>query len=160
MSDAAQMWITAVPPFGPDERGVLIGIDLQTDDPGQLVISALTDRGHEGEEGVFYLLPDDLWARYERTGDRLAVRVLAWPESIDQQLAGGDDAFREAVAGLRRDDLVDGRVTLLRREIETDFLAAPEQGVLLVEHAGRATLPELFAAFEQGETGFAVIGAD
>ena len=160
MNDAAQMWITAVPPFGPTGRGVLIGIDLESEDPGQRTIAALGSLGHEGEEGVFYLLPEDLSARFERTGDRLAVRVLAWPTAIDQALASHDEAFRAAVSALSSAGLVDGRVTLLRREIETDFSTESEQAVLLIETTGPATLPELFAAFEEGETAFLVLAAD
>lgn len=164
MSETAQIWITAVPPLEPEERSVLIGLDIQSEDPGVRMVSALLDRGHEGEEGVFYLLPDDLWARYERVGSRLSVRLLAWPELIAQEAAGRDDAFRAAVAGLDQGELVDGRVTLLRREVETDFLAggkpAEMPAVLLIDHAGPATLPELLAAVADGEAGIAVIGAD
>lgn len=165
MSDAEQMWITAAPPFGPDEAGVLIAIDAAADDPGQRLVAALLDRGHEGEEGVFYLLPDDLRARCERNGGRLAVRLLAWPEVIDQE-AERTAELRAAAAALSRTDLVDGRVTLLRREIETDFLAdtgpGEKQGVLLIGHAnaGPATPADLFAAFDQGDAGFAVVNAD
>ncbi|MEH1015918.1 hypothetical protein V6U90_22755 [Micromonospora sp. CPCC 206060] len=161
MTDVAQMWITAVPPFGEDDVGVLVGIDIRSDDPGQRLVAVLMNRGHEGEEGVFYLLPDDLSARYERTGDRLAVRLLARPEVVDQDLAGRDDALRGAVAGLPRE--ADGWISLLRREIETDFVpdAGPDgrQPVLLIDHAGPAPLAELFAAFAQGEASFAVVNA-
>ncbi|MGY5010566.1 hypothetical protein ACWCY6_21205 [Streptomyces sp. 900105755] len=45
-------------------------------DPAERMACMLPDRGHEGEAGVRYLLPEDLSARYERTGNRLSV---PWP---------------------------------------------------------------------------------
>ncbi|MGW6915860.1 hypothetical protein ACWGB8_18895 [Kitasatospora sp. NPDC054939] len=173
MSDAAQIWITAVPPFGPDDEGVLIAVDLHSDDPGERLVADLTGAGHEGEEGVFYLLPGDLWARYERTGPRLAVSIAAWPDVLDQAVAR-NEALRpclEALNGAGRvDGRMDGRVTLLRREIETDFLAGGDgdgdlgekPAVLLIESGlpAPASLPELFAAFGRGEAAFAVVNAD
>ncbi|WP_208817498.1 hypothetical protein [Micromonospora echinofusca] len=157
------MWITAVPPFGDDDVGVLLGIDIQSDAPGQRLVSRLLNRGHEGEEGVFYLLADDLCARYERTDDRLAVSLLAWPEVVNAESADGDDAVRRAVDELPR-EVGGGRIVLLRREIVTDFV--PEHGpdgsqpVLLVDHAGPAPLAALFAAFAEGDASFAVVNAD
>lgn len=164
MSDAEQMWVTAVPPFGPDGVGVLLAIDLHTREPGERIVARLTGRGHEGRAGVFHLLPDDLWARYERTGDRLAVSVQAWPAAVEQEVRE-DGALRTALAALRGEAAGDGRITLLRREIATDFVPESDHGgsqaVLLVEHGqpGPAALAELFAAFGRGEASFAVVDA-
>jgi hypothetical protein len=66
MGDAEQLWVTAVPPYGAGEIGVLVGVDSEATDPGQLMVSALPDRAHEDADGVFHLLPDDLWTCYER----------------------------------------------------------------------------------------------
>ncbi|MEV6521304.1 hypothetical protein AB0M43_05070 [Longispora sp. NPDC051575] len=163
MSDEAQMWITAVPAFGPEDVGVLLGVDLEADDPGQRMVAALLDRGHEGEEGVFYLLPDDLTAHYDRRGDRLVVRLLASAEVIDQVRSGRDEAFAASVADLWGAEVFLDRVTLVRREVESDFEpgAGPDgkQAVLLVDTAGPTTLPAVFGAFEEGEAGFTVVNA-
>ncbi|WP_406253490.1 hypothetical protein OH786_34240 [Streptomyces atratus] len=74
---SAELWIGAVPSLGPGGRDVFLGLGSHADEPGARLARLLLDRGHEGEEGVFYLLPEDLAARYERTGDRLAVTLLA-----------------------------------------------------------------------------------
>ncbi|MCX4659347.1 hypothetical protein [Streptomyces uncialis] len=162
MDDSARMWITAVPPFGPDDTGVLLALDHDSQDPGELTALALLDRGHEGEEGVFYLLPFDLAARYERVGDRLAVRITASREVLADEPAGGRGPGGPA-AGLPPDADDADRVTLLRRELVTDFVPSgpdgEKQGVLLIDHPGPASLPELFARFERGESGFAVLNA-
>ncbi|MFF4338823.1 hypothetical protein ACFY00_02655 [Kitasatospora sp. NPDC001540] len=53
---------------------------------------------------------------------------------------------------------------LPRRELATDFVPQERYGrrqpVLLIDHAGpAASLEELFAAFERGEAGIAVLNA-
>ncbi|KDN86135.1 hypothetical protein KCH_19520 [Kitasatospora cheerisanensis KCTC 2395] len=149
------MWITAVPPFGPEDIGVLLSVDTGSADPGERLACRLLDRGHEGEEGVFYLLPFDLAARYSRTGDRLAVTLVAPRSVLDEE---GAEAPRSAAEG------EEGWVTLLRRELVTDFEPAEQDGgkqaVLLIDHLGPVgSLDELFARFEDGESGIAVLNA-
>ncbi|WP_199564921.1 hypothetical protein [Spongiactinospora rosea] len=164
MDDSARMWITAVPPFGPDDIGVLLALDLTSQDPGERMVSVLLNRGHEGEEGVFYLLPADLSARYERTGERLAVSLTASRKVLDHDLADQADSLRDHLAGLPSDDADDDRVTLLRRELVTDFVPAvvdgEKQAVLLIDHAGPAPLDELLSEFDQGEASLAVLYAE
>ncbi|MGW4382821.1 hypothetical protein [Kitasatospora sp. NPDC004531] len=155
MDDSSRMWITAVPPFGPDEVGVLLSVDSDSADPGERLACRLLGRGHEGEEGVFYLLPFDLAARCTRTADRLAVALVAPRSALDDEPA-------ETVRQL--DETEDGWVTLLRRELVTDFVPAEQDGepqaVLLIDHAGPVgSLAELFARFEEGESGIAVLNA-
>ncbi|MEU1304860.1 hypothetical protein [Streptomyces shenzhenensis] len=164
MDDSPSMWITAVPPFGPEGTGVLLSVDVASEDPGERMVSVLLNRGHEGEEGVFYLLPFDLSARYERSGDRLSVSVRASRQVLAADLADRIDTLHEQLAGLATDPADDDRVTLLRRALVTDFVPPERDGVkqpvLLVDHAGPATLAELFARFHEGEAGFAVLYAD
>lgn len=169
MDDSARMWITPVPALDPDDGGpaVLLGHDSASRDAGERMISLLLDRGHEGEEGVFHLLPFDLSARYERTGDRLAVVVIASRRILAQELADRADASYGDPADLPGDGdggVDDDRVVLLRREIVTDFVPAEVDGdkqpVLLIDHDGSvASLAELFGRFEEGEAGIAVLNA-
>ncbi|MFB6395258.1 hypothetical protein [Polymorphospora lycopeni] len=161
---AAGMWITTVPMEDADGLNLVLGVDIQGG-PGERIVSALLGYGHEGEEGVFYLLPDDLLARCERVGDRVSVRLLAWPTVIERTLRSRDDELAATAAGLPPDEIGDGRVTLLHREIrtDTDFIVGvgPDDmpPVLIIDHVGPATLPELFASFEDGEAGIAVVNA-
>ncbi|MFD8480004.1 hypothetical protein [Kitasatospora sp. NPDC059673] len=155
MDDSSRMWITAVPPFGPDEIGVLLALDGESADSGEQAALRLLDRGHEGEEGVFYLLPFDLSARYTRTGDRLAVALVAPRAVLDEELVGAGGQLGEGA---------DEWVTLLRRELVTDFEPVEQDGekqaVLLIDHLGPVrTLDELFARFEAGDSGIAVLNA-
>ncbi|MEV8406955.1 hypothetical protein AB0R12_14395 [Streptomyces niveus] len=164
MDDSSRMWITPVPALDPDgEPAVLLGHDCASRDVGERAISRLLDRGHEGEEGVFYLLPFDLSARYERTGDRLAVVVTTSRQLLVKESA--DLADLADFAALPVDGADDDRVVLLRREIVTDFVPAEQDGekqpVLLIDHDGSAaSLAELFDRFEAGEAGIAVLNAE
>lgn len=171
MDDSARMWITTVPALDGDEPLVLLGHDHTSQDPGERMISLLLDRGHEGEEGVFHLLPFDLSARYERTGDRLAVVVTTSRQVLAQQSADRPDhtdfshvTADHVIADHVTADTGDDRIALLRREIVTDFVPAERDGekqpVLLIDHDGSAGLPELFARFDEGEAGLAVLHAD
>ncbi|OKJ08195.1 hypothetical protein [Kitasatospora sp. CB01950] len=155
MDDSSRMWITAVPPFGPDEVGVLLSVDADSADPGERIACRLLDRGHEGEEGVFYLLPFDLAARCTRAGDRLVVELVAPRTGIGEELAEAEEQLADSAGEW---------VTLLRRELVTDFEPAEQDGekqaVLLIDHSGPvASLDELFGRFEAGEAGIAVINA-
>ncbi|BCJ66699.1 hypothetical protein [Polymorphospora rubra] len=96
---AAGMWITTVPMEDAVGLNIVLGIDIQGG-PGERIVSALLGYGHEGEEGVFYLLPDDLLARCERVGDRVSVRLLAWPTVIERTLRSRDDELAATAAGL------------------------------------------------------------
>lgn len=164
MDDSARMWITPIPALDPDgEPAVLLGHDYASRDAGERAISRLLDRGHEGEEGVFYLLPFDLSARYERTGDRLAVVVTTSRQLLAKEPA--DLADLADFADLSVDGADEDRVVLLRREIVTDFAPAEQDGekqpVLLIDHDGSAaSLAELFDRFDAGEAGIAVLNAE
>lgn len=166
MGDAEQMWVTVVPALEADEDDdaaelVLIGVDPTSDDPGQQVVNVLLDRGHELEEGVFYLLPFDLGLRYERGGDRLGVQVLTSREVFDHMVPKYGEELVAATAALRAAPLVDGAVLLLRREIATDYDPAASEGdqpVVLLVQDGPATEADVFAAFDNGEAALAVIG--
>ncbi|MFF0227322.1 hypothetical protein [Streptomyces sp. NPDC004629] len=162
--DSPSIWITAVPPFGPEETGVLLSVDVTSEDPGERMVSVLLNRGHEGEEGVFYLLPFDLSARYERSGDRLSVSIRASRQVLAADLADRTDGLHEHLAALAADPADDDWVILLRRALVTDFVPPERDGVkqpvLLIDHTGPATLAELFAQFHEGEAGFAVLNAD
>ncbi|MFH9488966.1 hypothetical protein ACH4LZ_06040 [Streptomyces halstedii] len=164
MDDSTRIWITPVPPFGPDESGVLLGVDLTSEDPAERMAGVLLNRGHEGQEGVFHLLASDLSARYERHGERLAVEVTASRQVLAHDLADHPDALDEHLPALPGGPGDDDRVTLIRREMVTGFRPAGsedgKQPVLLVEHEGPTTLAELFARFDRGESGFAVLPAD
>lgn len=170
MDDSARMWITLVPALEEAGPAVLVGHDSTSDDPGERLVSLLLDRGHEAEEGVFYLLPFDLAARYERTGDRLAVVLTASRQVLARDLADRDGSGYGNLAGLPADPhgcgdgAQDDRVALLRREIVTDFVPAEQGGekqpVLLIDDDGSAALQELFTRFEAGEAGIAVLNAD
>ncbi|MEV8341826.1 hypothetical protein [Streptomyces niveus] len=164
MDDSARMWITPVPALDPDgEPAVLLGHDCASRDAGERAIARLLDRGHEGEEGVFHLLPFDLSARYERTGERLAVVVTTSRQLLVKEPA--DLADLADFADLPVDGADDDRVVLLRREIVTDFVPAEQDGekqpVLLIDHDGSAaSLAELFDRFDAGEAGIAVLNAE
>ncbi|MFE2044027.1 hypothetical protein ACFXAZ_24475 [Streptomyces sp. NPDC059477] len=188
MDDLTRMWIGAIPSLDPDSREVILDLDHTSTDPGERMACRLLNRGHEGEEGVFYLLPEDLSARYERSGDRLAVTVLAHRELLARDLTPdrtsgstsgstsgptsgptpGADDLAGHLDSLPSDPRDDRWVVLLRRETVTDFEPVRRDGeyqpVLLLDHAGGhpagpVTPAELIAGFEAGESGIAVINA-
>ncbi|WP_405818315.1 hypothetical protein OG705_03570 [Streptomyces sp. NBC_00838] len=164
MDVSARMWITTVPLLDADDPVVLLGLDHTSESPGERVISLLLDRGHEGEEGVFHLLPFDLSARYERIGDRLAVAVTTSCQVLAHALADRPDLAGAYLPHLPAGAADMDRVTLLRREIVTGFVPAEQGGekqpVLLVDDDGSAPVAELLARFEDGEAGLAVLHAD
>ncbi|MFJ5608385.1 hypothetical protein ACIQCJ_03245 [Streptomyces sp. NPDC093221] len=162
-SGSARIWIGAIPSVDPDGVEVILDLDLDSPDPAERMIRLLLNRGHEGEEGVFYLLPDDLSARYERIGERLAVTVLSHRAVLDADL-GETDELRTHLAGLARDPLDADRLVLLRGEIVTDFVPAVQddgaQPLLVIEHTdAAATLADVLRQFDEGETGIAVLSA-
>lgn len=164
MDGSARMWIGTIPAFDPDVREVILDIDHLSADPAELLVCVLLNRGHEGEEGVFHLLPEDLSARYERTGGRLRVRLLTHRGSLAADLGGHPESLREHLAGLPRDPFDDDRVVLLTREVPTDFVPAERDGhhqpVILIDHAGGPAAPaEPTALFERREAGVAVVAA-
>ncbi|MFC5053395.1 hypothetical protein [Saccharothrix xinjiangensis] len=169
MGDAEQMWITVVPALEDDDTDeedqaelVVLAIDPSPDDPAQQVLDVLMDRGHEGEEGVFYLLPFDLGVRYERDGDRLAVLLLTTPGLLDDTVSARGGELVAATASLRAAPLVEDGVLLLRREVVTDFDPATEDGdeqpLVLLFQDGPAWEADLFSAFDAGEGSLGVIG--
>ncbi|WP_405720485.1 hypothetical protein [Streptomyces sp. NBC_00046] len=163
---SAELWIGAVPSLGPGGRDVFLGLGSHADEPGARLARLLLDRGHEGEEGVFYLLPEDLAARYERTGDRLAVTLLARRDVLAHSLRACPEEGRILPGALPSDPLDADRVVLFRRELTTGFVPVEQGGefqpVLLVDHtAGPDAGPEeLIALFEEGEAGIAVLNAE
>ncbi|MFJ2499544.1 hypothetical protein [Streptomyces sp. NPDC087539] len=163
---SAELWIGAVPSLGPGGRDVFLGLGSHADEPGARLARLLLDRGHEGEEGVFYLLPEDLAARYERTGDRLAVTLLARRDVLAHSLRGRPEEGLVLPGALPCDPLDADRVVLLRRELTTGFVPVEQDGefqpVLLVDHAAGpdAGPEELIALFEEGEAGIAVLNAE
>ncbi|MEU9345382.1 hypothetical protein AB0D74_29680 [Streptomyces sp. NPDC048278] len=168
MDGPARMWISAIPSLDPDTREVVLDLDQTSGDSAERMARMLLNRGHEGEEGVFYLLPEDLAARYERTGNRLAVSLLARRDVLAQELAAHPAALRAHLDRLPRDPLDDGRVVLVRRETVTDFVPAERDGfqqpVLLIDHSvghsdGPVALPELVSLFERQEAGVVVVAA-
>ncbi|MFF0451420.1 hypothetical protein ACFYT4_34520 [Streptomyces sp. NPDC004609] len=163
MDDSARMWITTVPSLDPDDVEVVLALDHTSRDPGERMVSVMMNRGHEGEAGVFYLLESDLSARYERSGDRLAVAVTASRQLLARDLAVLPEPLHEQLAALPGDASDDDRVTLLRRTIVTDFVPAEQDGekqpVLLIGSAGPASLSELFSRFGNGEADIAVLNA-
>jgi hypothetical protein len=165
MGDAEQMWVTVVPAIEDGEEDgaelVVIGIDPGSDDPAQRVVDILMNRGHEGEEGVFYMLPFDLGVRYERLDGRLGVLLLASPVVFDDMVQKHGRDLAESSAALRAAPLVEGGVLLLRRELPTDFDPATEYGdqpVVVLAQSGPAAEASLFASFEEGEASLAVVG--
>ncbi|NUT46142.1 MAG: hypothetical protein HOV94_02310 [Saccharothrix sp.] len=165
MGDAEQMWTTVMPTLGEDgfdgTEHVLIGVDATSGDPGARVVDVLLDRGHEGEDGVLYMLPFDLGARYERDGDRLTVLVLTSPAVFDQMVPERGDDLVAAAAPLRAAPLVEDGVLLLRREIVTDFdpaTADGDQAVVLLAQAGPAAEADLFAAVHREEAALVILG--
>ncbi|MFD7528714.1 hypothetical protein ACFV8E_14165 [Streptomyces sp. NPDC059849] len=163
---SAELWIGAVPSLGPGGRDVFLGLGSHAEEPGARLARVLLDRGHEGEEGVFYLLPEDLAARYERTGDRLAVTLLARRDVLAHVLGARPEEERVLPGALPCDPLDADRVVLLRRELTTGFVPVEQGGelqpVLLVDHAAGpdAGPEELIALFEEGEAGIAVLNAE
>ncbi|MFF7256473.1 hypothetical protein [Streptomyces microflavus] len=135
-----RMWIDTVPSLDPDTREVILHLDRTSTDPAERLVHRLLDRGHEGEAGVFHLLPDDLAASYGRTGDRLTVTVSTHRDVLTRDLDAYGDELRPAVDGLLRAPHDGEHVVLLRRETVTDFVPAERDGqpqpALLIEHAG------------------------
>ncbi|MFE0593272.1 hypothetical protein [Micromonospora echinospora] len=182
--DSVRMWITAVPLSESDEVNIVLGVDTRGGADERLAC-ALFNYGHEGEEGVFYLLPMDLWARVEVTDDRLVVRLVTFPGRVTDAVRHHDEEFRRIVAGLGLEELPDGRVVVLRREIRIDPAALADQAgllpgpghraalspegepcgddlrpVLILDHEGPATLEQLVAALDEEEASVLVVGAD
>ncbi|MFK0158675.1 hypothetical protein ACIQVK_42230 [Streptomyces sp. NPDC090493] len=168
MDGSARMWISEIPALDPDAREVILDLDQTSADPAERMACMLLNRGHEGEAGVFYLLPEDLSARYERTGNRLTVSLLARRDVLAQDLASRPAAWRAHLDLLPRDPLHDGRVVLVRRETVTDFVPAERDGfqqpVVLIDHSvehgdGPVALTELMSLFARQEAGVAVVAA-
>ncbi|MYR40395.1 hypothetical protein GTX14_37305 [Streptomyces sp. SID4944] len=165
MDDLTRMWIGTIPALDPESREVILDLDQASADPAERMACLLLNRGHEGEEGVFYLLPDDLAARYERTGDRLTVTVSAHRDVLAHDVGAYGEGLRDALDGLPRIASDGGEhAVLLRREISTDFVPTEQDGepqpVLLVDHAGGPVGPdELARLFESGEASIAVVNA-
>ncbi|MFF7474149.1 hypothetical protein [Streptomyces sp. NPDC008092] len=172
MDGSARMWISEIPSLDPDTREVILDLDRTSADPAERMACLLLDRGHEGEAGVFYLLPEDLSARYERTGNRLSVSLLARRDVLAQDLAARPAALRAHLDRLPRDPLHDERVVLVRRETVTDFVPAERDGfqqpVVLIDHdaghdagvgGGPDALPGLVSLFERHEAGIVVVAA-
>lgn len=165
MDDLTRMWISTIPALAPESREVILDLDQASADPAERMVCLLLNRGHEGEDGVFYLLPDDLAARYERSGDRLAVTVTAHRDVLAHDLAAYGEELRDALDGLPRVASDGGElVVLLRREISTDFVPAEQDGepqpVLLLDHVGGPVGPADPAhLFESGDASIAVVNA-
>lgn len=164
MDGSARIWIGSIPSLDPDTREVVLDLDRTSADPAERMVCVLLNRGHEGEEGVFYLLPEDLSARYERTGDRLRVSLLAHRDVLAEDLTSYRDDLRAHLDGLPRDPFDDDRVVLVSRAAVTDFVPAERDGfqqpVVLIDHTGGpAGLTELVALFEKQEAGVIVVAA-
>ncbi|RAJ40511.1 hypothetical protein K353_03403 [Kitasatospora sp. SolWspMP-SS2h] len=159
--------ITAVPPSGAADVGVLLSVDTASAEPGERAVRSLLGHGHEGEEGVHHLLPHDLAARYTRTGDRLAVTLVTTRAVLVRRLAEQPDLlaeFAEFADVSTENEGGDAWVPLLRREPAADVVPADRDGearaVLLVDHPGPAASPDaLPAGFEAGASGLAVLNA-
>ncbi|MGW6534629.1 hypothetical protein ACWGBV_26380 [Streptomyces sp. NPDC055051] len=164
MDASDRLWIRPFPPIDPDTPEVLLAVDHASADPAERMVCALLNRGHEGREGVFHLLPDDLTARYRPTGGRLAVTLLAPRAVVAADVADRTDGLRDHLDALPCDPLDPGRVILLHRETATDFVPAAEgderQPVLLLDHVGGSAGPdELAGLFENGGTTVTVVPA-
>ncbi|MFF2774104.1 hypothetical protein ACFVU3_04275 [Streptomyces sp. NPDC058052] len=164
MDASDRLWICPFPPIDPDTPEVLLAVDHLSADPAERMVCALLNRGHEGREGVFHLLPDDLTARYRRTGDRLAVTLLAPRDVVAADVADRTDGLSDHLDALPRDPLDPGRVVLLHREKVTSFVPAAEDDerrpVLLLDHVGGSVGPaELADLFEDGGATVAVVPA-
>jgi len=114
---------------------------------------------------VFYLLPQDLSARYERRGERLSVSLPAHRDVLADDLTSHPAALRAHLAELPRDPLHEDRVVLVRRETVTDFVPAERDGehqpVVLIDHVGGpVVLTELVGLFENHEASVAVVAAE
>ncbi|MFD7575839.1 hypothetical protein ACFV6U_35830 [Streptomyces sp. NPDC059810] len=166
--DFPRMWIGAVPSLDPEGQEVILDLDQAAAEPGERLALLLLNRGHEGEEGVFYLLRDDLSARYERTAGRLTVTLLARREVLAHDLRSHPEEVRAELDALAADPLDADRVVLLHRGLSTGFVPAARDGewqpVLLLDHAGGPVsgpcgLPALLALFERGEASLAVVDA-
>lgn len=164
MDGTTRMWIGSIPSFDPDAHGVVLAVDRASSDPAERMVCVLLSRGHEGEEGVFYLLPHDLSARYERTGERLRVSLLARRDVLANDLESHPSALRAHLTGLPRDPGHDDRVVLVRRETVTDFVPPEHDGVpqpvVLIDHVGGPIeLAGLVGLFDARESGITVVAA-
>ncbi|MEU9448857.1 hypothetical protein [Streptomyces sp. NPDC048277] len=164
MDGTARMWIGRIPSFDPDAQGVILAIDQASSDPAEPMVCVLKNRGHEVDEGVFYLLPGDLWARYERAGERLSVSLLAHRNLLAGDLESHPAALRAHLAELPSDPAHDGCVVLVRRETVTDFVPPEHDGVpqsvVLIDHVGGTVgLAELIGMFDAQESGISVVAA-
>ncbi|MFJ3610296.1 hypothetical protein [Streptomyces hydrogenans] len=164
MDASRRLWTRPFPPFDPDATEVVLTVDHASADPGERMVCALLGRGHEGEEGVFHLLPDDLTARYRRTGDRLAVTLLAARSVVAADVADRDDGLNGHLAALPVDPLDPARVVLLHRETVTDHVPETRDDelrpVLLLDHVGGSPAPEDWdGLFENGASSVTVVTA-
>ncbi|MFB7103096.1 hypothetical protein [Streptomyces hydrogenans] len=164
MDASRRLWTRPFPPLDPDATEVVLTVDHASADPGERMVCALLGRGHESEEGVFHLLPDDLTARYRRTGDRLAVTLLAARSVVAADVADRGDGLGDHLAALPVDPLDPARVVLLHRETVTDHVPETRDDelrpVLLLDHVGGSPAPEDWAGlFENGASSVTVVTA-
>jgi hypothetical protein len=135
-------WIRdRIDPDAPEATHIVLGIDRSGGpaEPGQHAVSLLLARGMESEEGVFYLLPQDLCCEASRSGDVVTVDLLTVPE-----VSGDDDGSVEWVRIL----------SAAIPHPETAVL--PGMPILLIECEGVVGLDELLESIP--EAGLFIVG--
>ena len=139
-------WIRdRVDPDAPDETHIVFGIDCSEQaEAGERAVSLLLGSSMEGDEGVFYLLPQDLCYEATRSGGNVTVDLLT--------LAATGDAHPDQPdpAGL-------DWVTVLSATLPfPEDAPLPGPPLVLIDHEGVISLDDLLATVP--EAGVHIVG--
>jgi hypothetical protein len=181
VEQARMAWIRdQVNPDAPEETHIVIGIDCSVQATiGDRVVSQLLNSGMEGEEGVFYLLPQDVCYTATRSAGFVTIDLVTTLARLNSKgtLVGTDRERAEAAGLIPRDALArvavgaewdEGAesdedaaiewVTVLSATIPfPEDAALPGPPIVLIDHEGVAGLDELVASIP--EAGVCIVGS-
>jgi hypothetical protein len=152
-------WIRdRVDPDAPEATHIVLGIDCgEQAGIGERLVSRLLAYAMEGDEGVFYLLPQDLCYQAARSGELVTVELLSTHAALKGALEPADwEPAAALIPGLRQAADTDW-ITVLSATIPLPEKAAlPGPPIAVIDHDGVTGLDELLAALP--ESGVHVVG--
>lgn len=154
---ARMAWIRdRVDPDAPDAMHIVLGIDCgQQAETAEVTVSQLLGFAMEGDEGVFYLLPQDLCYEVTRSGGLVTVDLLTFEQSTLDSSTSDTAAVADPTAS--SDGAPAEWVRVLSATIpfpENETLPGPP--IVLIDHDGVTGLDELLATIP--EAGVHIVG--